>query len=68
MGMGADYNHNEGDFQVKGSWGSSAEGHSDNLGIFTNLGYQTNKDSIFSAHLRGDSHKYSQENLTKLSK
>ena len=64
MGMGADYNHNEGDFQVKGSWGSSAEGHSDNLGIFTNLGYQTSEDSIFSAHLRGDSHKYSQENLT----
>ena len=51
-------------FKVKGNWGSSARGHSDNLGLFSNLGYKFNDTTIFSAHLRGDSHKYSQENLT----
>ena len=39
LGFGSDYNYNKGDFQVKGNWGSSAEGHSDNLGVYSNLGY-----------------------------
>ena len=64
LGFGSDYNYNKGDFQVKGNWGSSAEGHSDNLGVFSNLGYKFNNETFFSAHLRGDSHKYSEENLT----
>ena len=64
IGFGSDYNYNKGDFQIKGNWGSSARGHSDNLGLFSNLGYKFNDKTIFSAHLRGDSHKYSQENLT----
>ena len=36
----------------------------DNLGIFSNVGYKIDDDTAFSFHLRGDSHKYSQENLT----
>ena len=64
MGFGSDYNYNKGDFQVKGNWGSSAKGHADNLGIYSNLGFKLNDETIFSAHLRGDSHKYSEENLT----
>lgn len=64
LGFGGDYNYNKGDFQVKGNWGSSAKGHSDNLGLFSNLGYDLNDTTIISAHLRGDSHKYSEENLT----
>ena len=39
-------------------------GHADNLGIYSNLGFKLNDETIFSAHLRGDSHKYSEENLT----
>ena len=64
LGFGSDYNYNKGDFQVKGNWGSSAKGHADNLGIYSNLGFKLNDETIFSAHLRGDSHKYSEENLT----
>ena len=64
LGFGGDYNYNKGDFKVHGSWGSSAKGHSDNLGLFTNVGYKLNDTTILSSHLRGDSHKYSEENLT----
>ena len=63
LGFGSDYNYNKGDFQVKGNWGSSAKGHADNLGIYSNLGFKLNDKTIFSAHLRGDSHKYSEENF-----
>ena len=63
-GFGSDYNYNKGDFQVYGSYGSSAEGHSDDLGIFSNFGYKINDTTILSAHMRGDSHKYSGENVT----
>ena len=64
LGFGSDYNYNKGDFKVHGNWGSSAKGHADNLGFFSNLGFKLNDNTIFSSHLRGDSHKYSQENLT----
>ena len=36
----------------------------DNIGLFSNAGYKLDENTSFSAHLRGDSHKYSQENLT----
>ena len=64
FGFGSDYNYNKGEFNVHGSWGSYARGHSDNLGLFTNFGYKFNENTIFSSHLRGDKHKYSQENIT----
>ncbi len=63
-GFGSDYNYNKGDFQIHGNYGSSAKGHSDNLGIFSNLGYKINESTILSTHVRGDSHKYSGENVT----
>ena len=43
--------------------GSSAKGHSDNLGIFSNFGYKFDDTTIFLS-FKGDRHKYSQENLT----
>ncbi len=64
VGFGSDYNYTKGDFQIKGNWGSSAKGHTDNIGIYSNAGFKLNEKTVFSAHLRGDSHKYSQENLT----
>ena len=64
FGFGSDYNYNKGDFIVHGNWGSSAKGHSDNFGLYTNLGFKFDDETILSSHLRGDSHKYSQENLT----
>tara|TARA_B100000963_G_scaffold361749_1_gene399244 strand:- start:4658 stop:6505 length:1848 start_codon:yes stop_codon:yes gene_type:complete len=64
FGFGSDYNYNKGDFKVHGNWGSSAKGHADNLGLFSNFGFKLNDTTVFSSHLRGDSHKYSQENLT----
>ena len=57
LGFGSDYNYTQGDFKVHGNWGSSAEGHMDNIGFFSNAGYKFNNDTILSAHLRGDSHK-----------
>ena len=64
LGFGSDYNYTKGDFKIHGNWGSSAEGHMDNISLFSNVGYKFDNDTAFSAHLRGDSHKYSQENLT----
>tara|TARA_E500000178_G_scaffold354175_1_gene422313 strand:+ start:1084 stop:2943 length:1860 start_codon:yes stop_codon:yes gene_type:complete len=63
-GLGSDYNYNKGNFQINGTYGSSAKGHSDNLGIFSNLGYKLNDTTTLSFHSRGDSHKYSGENIT----
>jgi len=63
-GFGSDYNYSKGDFQVYGAYGSSAKGHSDNLGIFSNAGYQIDDATILSLHTRGDAHKYSGENIT----
>ena len=64
LGFGSDYNYNKGDFLINGNWGSSARGHSDNIGLYSNLGVGIDETTAFSAHIRGDSHKYSQENLT----
>ncbi len=64
LGFGSDYNYTKGDFEVKGNWGSSAKGHMDNVGVFSNAGYKIDNTTILSFHVRGDSHKYSQENLT----
>ena len=63
-GFGSDYNYNKGDFIVHGNWGSSAKGHSDNFGLFGNLGYKLNETTVLSSHLRADRHKYSRENIT----
>jgi len=63
-GIGSDYNYTKGDFQIHGTYGSSAKGHADNFGVFSNIGYKFDESTTFSAHLRGDSHKYSEENLT----
>ena len=64
LGFGSDYNYMKGDFKIHGSWGSSAKGHTDNLGIYSNFGMKINNSTSFAGHLRGDSHKYSEENLT----
>ena len=63
-GFGSDYNYNKGDFQVYGTYGSSAKGHADNFGVFSNVGYKIGDSTILSLHTRGDSHKYSEENIT----
>ncbi len=63
-GFGSDYKYDKGDFQVYGTYGNSAKGHSDNLGIFSNVGYKIDDTTTLSLHARGDSHKYSEENIT----
>ena len=63
-GFGSDYNYNKGDFKIKGTYGSDAKGHSDDLGVFSNAGYKLDDTTTLSAHTRGDSHKYSGENIT----
>ena len=63
-GFGGDYKYDKGDFQVYGTYGNSAKGHSDNLGIFSNAGYKIDDTTTLSLHTRGDSHKYSGENIT----
>ena len=55
---------NKGDFQVYGTYGNSAKGHADNLGVFSNVGYKLDDTTILSLNTRGDSHKYSEENIT----
>ena len=64
LGFGSDYNYMKGDFKIHGSWGSSAKGHTDNLGIYIPTLKKTNDSTSFAGHPRGDSHKYSEENLT----
>ena len=64
FGFGSDYKYDKGDFQVYGTYGNSAKGHSDNLGIFSNAGYKIDDTMTLSLHARGDSHKYSEENTT----
>ena len=64
LGFGTEYNYTKGDFKIHGNWGSSAKGHMDNIGLYSNMGYKLDDNTSFSAHLRGDSHKYSEENLT----
>jgi vitamin B12 transporter len=63
-GFGSDYKYDKGDFQVYGTFGNSAKGHSDNLGIFSNAGYKMDDTTTLSLHTRGDTHKYSGENIT----
>ena len=63
-GFGSDYNYAKGDFIVHGTYGSSAKGHMDNLGLFANAGFKTDNKTTLSGHIRGDSHKYSEENIT----
>jgi len=63
-GFGSDYKYDKGDFQVYGTYGNSAKGHFDNLGIFSNAGYKIDDTTTLSLHARGDSHKYSGENIT----
>ena len=45
-GFGSDYNYNKGDFQVYGTYGSSAKGHADNIGVFSNVGYKIDDSTI----------------------
>ena len=63
-GFGSDYNYNKGDFKISGTYGSDAKGHADDLGVFSNAGYKLNDTTSLSVHTRGDSHKYSGENIT----
>ena len=63
-GFGSEYKYDKGDFQVYGTYGNSAKGHSDNLGIFSNVGHKIDDTTTLSLHTRGDSHKYSGENIT----
>ena len=63
-GFGSEYKYDKGDFQVYGTYGNTAKGHSDNLGIFSNVGHKIDDTTTLSLHTRGDSHKYSGENIT----
>ena len=63
-GFGGDYKYDKGNFIINGPYGSSAKGHSDNKGFFSNFGYKFNENTLLSFHVRGDSHKYSDEEIT----
>ena len=63
-GFGSEYKYDKGNFEVYGTYGNSAKGHSDNLGIFSNVGHKIDDTTTLSLHTRGDSHKYSGENIT----
>ena len=52
LGFGSDYNYTKGDFKIHGNWGSSAKGHMDNIGLYTNVGYKLDDNTFFSTHLR----------------
>ena len=56
LGFGSDYNYNKGDFQVNGTYGNSARGHSDNLEFFSNIGYQLEMKLQISQFMEEETH------------
>jgi vitamin B12 transporter len=64
FGYGSEYKYDWGYFENRGSYNASTKGHVNNLGIFANVGYKLNENSIFSIYGRSDDHKTTGGNQT----
>ena len=65
-GYGSEYKYDWGNFKNYGSFYplSQADGYVHNLGIFGNIGYQYDKNTILSGFIRSDDHKTTDINST----
>jgi len=57
FGFGSEYKYDWGKFENRGSYKQSLKGHTDDFGLFTNVGYKVSDISIFSLYGRLDNHK-----------
>lgn len=64
FGYGGEYRYDWGSFENRGSYNASTKGRISNLGIFGNIGYKLNKNSIISIYGRSDDHKTTERNQT----
>ena len=63
-GAGAEYKYDWGYFDNKGSYQASTRGHSDNLAIYGNLGWNVAENFNISLFTRNDNHKQTSSNST----
>jgi len=63
-GLGFDYKYDWGEFQNRGGYTASTKGNSDNLALFSNVGYTIFDDTNISLFLRNDNHKQTGNNNT----
>tara|TARA_A100001015_G_scaffold321655_1_gene453760 strand:- start:1342 stop:3210 length:1869 start_codon:yes stop_codon:yes gene_type:complete len=63
-GVGTEYKYDWGYFDNNGSYEASTKGHSDNLAIYGNLGWNFFKNSNISLFGRSDNHKQTKRNST----
>ena len=64
LGVGSEYKYDWGYFDNNGSYEASTKGNSDNLSIYSNLGYNFMEDYNLSLFLRNDKHKQTGDNST----
>ena len=64
FGYGSEFKYDWGSFENRGSYNASTKGHMSNLGVFGNLGYKLNENSIFSIYGRSDDHNTTGGNQT----
>ncbi len=64
FGYGSEYKYDWGSFENRGNYNASTKGHMKNLGLFGNMGYKINENSILSLYGRSDDHSTTGENLT----
>ena len=64
FGAGSEYKYDWGYFDNNGSYQASTKGHSDNLAIYANLGWNVNNNLNISLFGRNDNHKQTRSNKT----
>ncbi len=64
FGAGSEYKYDWGYFNNNGSYQASTKGHSDNLAIYGNLGWNLSHNSAISLFARSDNHKQTGSNNT----
>ncbi len=64
FGVGSEYKYDWGYFDNNGSYQASTKGHSDNLAIYSNLGWKIFENSNISLFGRSDEHKQTGRNNT----
>ena len=64
IGAGSEYKYNWGYFDNNGSYEASTKGNSDNVSLYSNIGWDLKENLNISFFARNDDHKYSGNNRT----
>lgn len=64
LGGGSEYKYDWGKFNNRGSYQASTKGHSENLSVYGNLGWNIYKNSNISFFARNDNHKQTGNEIT----